>query len=184
MIKTTISAVILFLFLTGCATATGVQTGVQDAGKPSGTSVPVITASFASKTLVPGDTWKVYIKASDPDGEMKYVFASVYQAGRGDYPASRTRIAQENAKELNGYVYLNTLVPGGYEFLYFVTVTLTVNIQDSAGHYSREAVFPLSFAGTYEQEPPPPGVFKEQNLGPILVTLRPFDTDGHGDGFF
>ncbi len=179
MTKNTVLAVTLVFFLAGCATTPGVQQG----GKASGGSVPAITAAFASKTLVPGDTWKIYIKASDPDGDMKYVFASVFQIGRGDYPASRTRIAGENARELNGFVYLNTLTPGGYDFLYFVTLTVTINIQDSTGHYSQAAVFPLSFAGTYEQEPPPPGAFNEQNLGPILVTLLPFDTNGH-DGFF
>lgn len=180
MVRKTIWALGLFLFLAGCATTGGAPGG----GTASPGSPPVITAAFASKTLVPGDTWKIYIKATDPDGDMKYVFASVYQTGRGDYPASRTRLSSENGRELNGFVYLNTLVPGGYDFLYFVTLTVTISIQDSAGHYSRDAVFPLSFAGTYEQEPPPPGAFQEQSLGPILVILRPFDADGHSDGFF
>ncbi len=179
MVKAISLAAAVLLFA-GCA-ATGMQ-GVKEGPAPAA-SVPVITAAFASKTLAPGDTWKVYIKASDPSGDMKYVYASVYQIGRGDYSPSRTRIAEGNAKELNGFVYLNTLVPGGYEFLYAVTITLTVEIQDRAGNYSRPVVFPLSFSGRYEQEPPPPGVFQEQSLGPIMVTLRPIEND-HGDGFF
>jgi hypothetical protein len=180
MIRKMISAAVLILFLNGCATTTG----VKEREKTSGTSVPVITESFASTTLNPGDTWKVYLKASDPDGDMRYVVASVSQSGRGEYSPSRTRIREENAKELNGFIYLNTMVPGGYEFLNFVIVNLTVQIQDRAGHYSKPVVFPLSFSGRYLQEPPPPGVFNEQDLGPIMVTLQPFDSDGHGGSGF
>ena len=181
-----IFASVLIVFLAGCAASTGVPPGgsAPPGGKPAGTVLPVITAAFASKTLTPGDTWKVYLKATDPDGDMRYIYASVFQTGRGDYSPNRTRIAPENARELNGFIYLNTVVPGGYEFLNFVTVTLTVSVQDRAGHYSESVVFPLSFSGIYTQEPPPPGEFREQALGPIMVTLRPFDADGQGNGFF
>ena len=89
----------------------------------------------------------------------------------GDYPASRIKIAEENARELNGFIYLNTTVPGGSGFLNSVNITLTVQIRDRAGYTSKPAVFPLSFSGFYSQEPPPPGVFQEQELGPIMVIL-------------
>ncbi len=32
---------------------------------------PVITSHFASSDLRPGDTWKIYLKASDSEGDMK-----------------------------------------------------------------------------------------------------------------
>ena len=167
--------VVLFGF--GAASCAALMmTGEEKYGK----SVPVITEVFASQQLRPGDTWKVYLKASDPDGDMRYITAVVYQPGWGDYPISRTRIRRENGKELDGYMYLNTLVPGGYEFENFFTYWLTVQIQDKAGHFSKPVEFAVTFNKRAIQQTPPPGVFKEQDLGPILVNLHPFD---YGAGF-
>lgn len=148
-----------------------------------GKGTPVITQSFACKELRAGDTWKVYLKVSEPDGLMRYIVSTLYQPGWGDYPISRTRIRKEDSKELDGYIYLNTLVPGGYGFLNFYTFTLTVQIQDRAGHFGRPVEFSLYFDPRVTwQDNPPAGVFKEQDLGPILVNLHPFDT-GNGGGF-
>ena len=148
----------------------------------TGKATPVITQAFASNELRAGDTWKVYLKSSEPDGDMRYIVSTLYQPGWGDYPVSRTRIREENRNELNGYIYLNTLIPGGYNFLNFHTVTLTVQIQDRAGHYSKPMEFSLYFdPRATEQEEPPTGVFKEQTLGPIMVALHPFDVGGGGN---
>ncbi len=133
--------------------------------------IPVIVQSFAPKELTPGDVWKVYLKASDPDGKMKYIFATVSQPGVGSYPASIIKIKDENQKEVSGYIYLNT-APGRSARFFNLTLTLTVNIKDDRGQFSKPAVFPLSFAAKPDPEAPPQGVFNEQDLGPIMVTLR------------
>ena len=143
--------------------------------KPGEMAVPVITQAFASNELIPGYPWKVYLKASDPNGDMRYIVSNVYQPGWGDYPISRTKIREANRKELDGYIYLNTLIPGGYEFLNFFTFTLTVQIQDRDGQYSRPVIIPVTFSKRAVRELPPPGAFKEEDLGPILVYLHPFD---------
>ena len=135
-----------------------------------GREVPVITHSFASQQIRPNDTWKVYLNASDPDANMKYIVCTIQQPGAGVYSASYTRIKEENRKELSGYVYLNTVNPGN--LLNFVNLTLTVQVQDKAGHFSQPAVYPLSLHARFTQEAPPPGVFKEEDLGPIMITLR------------
>jgi hypothetical protein len=133
--------------------------------------IPVIVQSFAPKEITPGDVWKVYLKASDPDGKMKYIFATVSQPGVGSYPVSITRIKDENQKELSGYIYLNT-GPARLANFFDLTLTLTVNIKDDKGQFSKPAVFPLSFVAKPSPEAPPEGVFNEQDLGPIMVTLR------------
>ena len=140
--------------------------------------IPVIVQSFAPKELTPGDVWKVYLKASDPDGKMKYIFATVSQPGVGSYPVSITRIKNENQKELSGYIYLNT-GPARLARFFNLTLTLTVNIEDDKGQFSQPVVFPLSFVAKPSPEGSPEGVFNEQDLGPIMVTLR---TVGGGGG--
>jgi hypothetical protein len=88
-----------------------------------------------------------------------------------------------NRKELSGYVSLSTL--SGEKWLHNLTLALTVQVKDRAGHLSKAVTLPLDFNSRYVQEPPPTGVFPEQYLGPILVTLRSFfDDHGSGDGFY
>lgn len=138
---------------------------------------PVIVQSFASKELRPGDVWKVYLKASDPEGKMKYIFATISQPGVIAYPISIIRIKGENQKELSGYIYLNT-TPAAQSNFFNLSLTLTVNIK-GAGGFSQPAVFPLTFEAQPTPGAPPDGAFKEQNLGPISVTLQ---TVGGGGG--
>jgi hypothetical protein len=157
----------VFLFLAG-----GVST-LMAAGLQEGVNVkvgPVITQSFASKEVWPGETWKIYLNISDPDGGVKNIYAVVDQLGVGEYPLSITRIRGENHKELSGYIYLNTSTP--YGSLEFVPLKLTVQVQDKEGHFSAPAVFPLYIQSRAKQELPPQGVFKEEALGPIMITLH------------
>ena len=164
------------LALTGCI---GLETMEVREAK-YGKSVPVIQKSFASKGISPGETWKIYLIASDPDGEMKNIVCTIDQPGVGAYPASFTKIKEDNRKELSGYIYLNTQ---SLDDVTFVNLTLTVQIQDKAGHFSSPAIFPLSFTSRFRQEPFPPGVFQEKDLGPILIRLRTI-RGGEGPSIF
>ena len=175
-----VAGLVLLLLIAGCAT----MMSFEEREKTYGKEASVITETFASKQLRPGDTWKVYLKASDPDGDMQSIVATVDLVGSGTHPASFTRIKDGNRKELSGYVSLNTWNPSGEGWLNNLTLTLTVQIKDRAGHLSKAVTFPLEFNSRYVQEPPPPGVFPEQNLGPIMITLRSFNDDqGSGEGF-
>lgn len=136
-----------------------------------GKEAPVIVQSFASNELRAGDVWKIYLKASDPGGKMKYIFATVSQPGVGTYPISIIKIKGENRKELSGYIYLSTAPIRSTQF-FNLTLTLAVNIQGNGGLFSKPAVFPLAFNPQATQEAPPDGVFKEQSLGPIMVNLH------------
>lgn len=165
----------------GCAA----MMSLEEREKMYGQGVPTITESFASKQLYSGETWKVYLKASDPEGDMEYIVATVHMVGSGTHPVSYTRIKGANRKELSGYVSLNTTNPSGSAWVNSLTLTLTVQIKDRPGHLSKPVTFPLEFNSRYAQEPPPPGVFQEQNLGPIMITLKSFfDDRGSGEGFF
>jgi hypothetical protein len=135
-----------------------------------GKAVPVITQSFASKEVRPGQNWNVYLNISDPEGNIKSIFAVVDQLGVGEYPVSIIRAKKENNKELSGYLYLYTSAPGFSG--QFVKLTLTVHVQDKSGNFSQPVVFPLFIHQRATLETPPQGVFKEQAIGRIMVQLR------------
>lgn len=163
------------LLLVGCA-ALG---GLEQREKIYGKAAPVITQSFASKQMKLGDTWKVYLNASDPDGDMKTILSTIDQKGVGTYSVSFTRIREDQQRDnLSGYIYLNTVGVSGLDY---TTLVLNVQIQDKAGHYSAPASFPLAFNPTFQQENPPPGVFKDKDLGPIMIVLRTTSEKGGGE---
>jgi uncharacterized protein YdbL (DUF1318 family) len=136
-------------------------------------AAPVITSHFASSDLRAGDTWKIYLKASDSDGDMQYIVATVKQAGADVYPVSLTRIREENRKELSGYVYLNTMGGSSYSTLTFYGLTLTLWVKDQAGNFSDPVEVPLTFGSRVEaQALPPAGAYQDQDLGPVMIFLR------------
>jgi len=161
---------VLFLLAAGCAALEPLEVREKMYGK----GISVITQSFASKEIRPGETWKVYLNAHDPDGEMKQIVCVIEQPGVGVYPAAYTRIKADNRKELSGYIYLTTF-DVNYSSFNYVNLSLRVQIQDMAGHYSAPVLFPLGFNALSRQEPPPQNVFKEQDLGPIMIQLRTVD---------
>jgi hypothetical protein len=144
--------------------------GMEEKEKTYGKNPPVIGQSFASDRLRAGDLWKIYLLASDPDGDMEAIIADVDQTGIGGYPASITKIKGENGKELSGYVYLNT---SGQDFLDNQELTVSIQIRDKAGHTSKPITHAVLFLARESPKSPPAGVFKEEALGPIMVTLRP-----------
>lgn len=143
--------------------------------------VPAISKSFASKEIRAGDTWKIYLNASDPGGKMKYIYAEIEQPGGMAYPISMTRIKPENRKELSGYIYLNTVTTE--KSMEFAILKLVIYVGDGAGNFSEPALFPLEFSSRATQSSPPAGVFKENNLGPVMIQLRPAANDGKGVSF-
>jgi hypothetical protein len=164
---------VLFGLTAGILSCTGLEP-IETKEAIYGKASPVIRKSYAAPQIWPGDTWKVYLVASDPDGDMKQFVCTIDQPGVGVYPASLTRIAEGQRQELSGFLYLNTR---GFENLTFVILTLSVQVQDMAGHFSPPAAFPLLLTPTGQQEPPPPGDFQEENLGPIMIRLRTIQQD-------
>jgi hypothetical protein len=142
--------------------------GDQRDMKKNQSGVPIITRSFASREICPGDTWKIYLHAADPEGDMKTIICAVSQAGRGSYPVSFVKVPQGQGGKLSGFIYLNTGAGAG---LSFITLTLQVEIQDRAGNLSQPVSFFLAFNPRAEQEIPPPGLFQDKEIGPIMVSL-------------
>jgi hypothetical protein len=165
-----VAAIVMFCLAVGFAAPAGSEV--------MGKGTPVITQAFASKEIKPGEAWKVYLNVSDPNGEMKNIFAVVYQAGVGEYPMSIIKVKEESRKQLSGYIYLPTST--SWYPMDYVNLTLRVEIQDRSGNFSAPAVFALSLSSRFSQEAPPQGVFQEQELGPVMVRLKTVDGGGGG----
>jgi len=158
--NTALLGIVIFL-LPGCATTEPIK-------EATGKAAPVITQSFASNMMRPGDQWRVYLKATDDDGNMKMVVAVVEQPGIGTYPVSLTRIPRNQQRELSGYLYLNTMGVQGLENL---SLKITVQIQDRTGQISSPVTHFLSVHSDYRRGNPPEGVFQDQDIGPFLIEL-------------
>ena len=135
--------------------------------------IPVIHSAFAAREISPGETWKIYLEASAMNGDMKNIFSIIE---RGNSFPSITRIHEKNRKHLAGYLFLKTMNTA--DPFANSNLTLRVWIQDAAGHFSEPVVFPLRFQSPSRPEEPPPGLFAEENLGPIMVQLVPFGVEG------
>jgi len=137
---------------------------VRQAGAPG------ITRTFASREISPGETWKIYLRATDPEGEMKAIYATVDQPGRGPQAAGPIPIPEDQRRELSGFLFLNT---SGSQGLAFLSLIVTVQIRNRTGHFSQPVSFPLALNPRAVQESPPMGAFGERNIGPIMVSLDP-----------
>jgi hypothetical protein len=130
---------------------------------------PLIAHSFAAREIAPGETWRIFLQARDPGGDMKAIFCTVEQPGRGMYPVSLVSIPENQRGELSGFLFLNT---AGVQGLAFENLTLTVQIRDGRGIFSAPLSFSLKFNPQAEQQGPPPEIFQEKELGPIMIALQ------------
>jgi hypothetical protein len=125
---------------------------------------PVITESFASMQIKPGEPWKVYINAQIADGEMSALIFKISLPGRAVCPLAHTGIKEPYRQRLSGYLSLRMVI---LDYLELENLVLNVQIKDKAGHLSAPAFFPLVIDPKAQKENPQAGIFKEVHLGPI-----------------
>jgi hypothetical protein len=105
---------------------------------------PELLGYYAAKEVRPGETWNIYLKAKDVDGDMKYIVAVLFMEGEGDYAPSEIWLKGEKRSEFDGYIFLNTpidetLVAG------MDALSVSIFIRDWAGNKSQTIKLPLSF---------------------------------------
>ncbi len=146
--------------LLGLVSCTVLLRESREAGEP-----PVIEKIFAAKLIPPGDSWKVYIKASDPDGDMSMFILDFYHASSPNYLG----ISKKDRERLSGYLRMDTNQPLSVGRLFGRDIGLTVIIEDSAGNQSNAFALELLFEYRVKPEKPDVGVFEEEFLGMIPV---------------
>lgn len=136
---------------------------------------PVIDEYFASPTVGRNQTWKIFIKAHDPDGDMYEARFRIDQAGvLYDDLLGDVRIQPEFRKEMDGYFYLhpNYAVRGPLLFAY-IDMLVSVTLVDAGGRSSRTIELPLRIGG--RAAVPDPQGFQNRPLLPVPFVIRVTD---------
>lgn len=147
-------------------------------------SPPVINFAWAQDKIRQGNDWRIYISATDPDGDMDRIYCRIDQAGGDNYRPDITRVKKGMEKQLTGYLALRTNSP---QDLYGAILTLTLIIADRGGNETKPVAFPLVFNSEGVKPPPEdrvsPDLAKELNhrIGYIGIDLIRRDRMGSGD---
>jgi hypothetical protein len=130
-------------------------------------SAPVLEKVWVSPEVNHGDLLKIYIKASDREGDMRWIMVSAGR-GKGAIYGSVIRLRKENRKELNGYVFWDT----GQAVQRSVSGTVEITIEDWKGNESETLSLPVKIVSIGAKSQPAPGEFKEKAIGPVMIDAR------------
>ena len=150
----------LVLMVWGTATESNAQGG------------PVLEKIWCSPEVTSGSLVKIYVKATDPEGDMRWV---VVTAGRGTQPVGSVpvRLSKEMRKELNGYLYWDSRGAAMKE----TSGTVQILIEDWKGNESETKSLTVKLVPKGAKVEKPPADFKEVAIGPIMLNAdlqRPY----------
>ncbi len=155
--------------------------------EPGGVSPPVITAYFAPDHGRYGDPLRIYLAATDPDGEMLRIAIQVSQLGYGNYPTDWVYLKPQDQKSFTGYLQWNTFGNNTAFMPEWTRIAMKISVLDKSGNESNEIVLPYEFV-TERTNAPLPAEFSQGNvekLGYIDVHLfNPLDMGGHDHDMF
>ena len=172
----------IFLFLAGCAEMA--ENFIRPNEGPVGPKhAPVLEAVYAQPEIGDGSNWKVYVRASDPDGDLDKIFIGFQQPGAWWAPQFLI-LPKSQRKELNGAVFYWATVRGsGYANTIYASAQ--IHVEDRAGNRSetRAIQFVVLQDGTKDKNQPPAG-FKKVVVGQMdfpLLTESALVGDTSGD---
>ena len=173
--------VALCILVSGCASFTRCdKISTSGTGQP-----PVILDSYAPSQIRPGATWRVYIRAKDPDGDMKETIQVLMRGGSGPFKTTFAPLRAEHSAEMGGYFFLRTpsSAQADYSRLGFMGLTLRITIRDCQGNKSEQVEFPLDFTlETAQYLPPEWKDVADSSLGAIMFDLGDMLNRSRGGG--
>jgi hypothetical protein len=111
---------------------------------------PRIDDGFAVSSLWGGETWRIYLRGSDPDGDMKHLWVVITQLGvRSD--TEIVPLVGPDRAEFSGFLTLNT--PSWIRT--WENVRVEVRIRDQAGNLSEKATFEAQIGFPTRETLPP-----------------------------
>ncbi len=119
----------------------------------------IVAFAYAPEKIRQGDTWKIYLSVTDPDGTMNRVDCRIEQSGTGYYNWSTNYLKKGMEKQFTGYFALNTNYSDRLD-----DFVLELSILDRRGNVKKTFRFPLEFNGASEPlKPFPPELEKDLN---------------------
>jgi hypothetical protein len=103
---------------------------------------PLVIDAYAAKVIRPGETWMIFLRAEDPNGDMTSIAALLWQAGVGYYPTEVNMLKPEDARQFSGYFSMKT--PAGFN-INWDELELTLIVRDGQGNRSLPVKLPLTF---------------------------------------
>jgi hypothetical protein len=170
----------LCILIGGCASFTRCEKiSTSGQGQP-----PVILDSYAPSQIRPGATWRVYLRAKDPDGDMKETVQILMKGRSGHFKTSFVPLRAEHSAEMDGFFFLRTPSPAqaDYTRLGFMGLTLRITIRDCQGNKSKQVEFPLHFTLEAAHDLPPEWKdVADSSLGAIMFDLGDILNKNRGD---
>ena len=171
----------LCVLISGCASFTRCEKiSTSGKGQP-----PVILDSYAPSQIRPGATWRVYIRAKDPDGDMKEMIQVLMRGGGGVYKNTFAPLKAEYSAEMGGYFFLRTppTAQADYSRLGFTGLTLRIALLDCQENKSEYVEFPLLFEYEAARDLPPEWKdVADRSLGAIMFDLGDMLNRSRGGG--
>jgi hypothetical protein len=124
---------------------------------------PVLEKIWLSPEVAYGSMLKIYIKSSDPDGEMRWLYVAV---GRGKQTVAGVPIRlAKGTKSVNGYVYWDTKRAS----LRDAIGTVEVSVEDWKGNESETMSAAVKIVGKGAKVEKMPAEFQEVAIGPVML---------------
>jgi hypothetical protein len=136
-------------------------------------NAPVITHSFAVEKGRYLDVVKLYIEATDPNGDMLRVATVIEETGSGYHSPDWIFLKPNHWTHFAGFLQWNTHSSFGVPEWH--NVTLKVSVFDRSGNESNVVVFPFEFLSEVLPKPQAPAPFDQGNiprLGHVMTELR------------
>lgn len=141
-----------------------------------GPNAPRLEGTYADSVTGPRDAWRIYLKGSDPDGDLKFIHLWVNVAGMPTTPI-RVRVDRDQESHISGYLKLFNTKSMDFSDLFGPPIRLSVSLEDRAGNRSNVVDLPVSFYLGAKQDLAPAGAFQDRLLGRIPAMTFP-----HGIG--
>jgi hypothetical protein len=112
-----------------------------------------------------GSIVKIYVKASDPQGDMKWLVVTAGGAGITKPVGSAPVRLSKGLKDLNGYVYWDSSRAAQKSG----TVTAEILIEDAKGNESEAKSVTIKMVAKGAKAEKTPAEFQEVEIGPIMI---------------
>ncbi len=133
---------------------------------------PTLEAVWAQPEIGDGAFWKIYVRASDPDGDLDKVSVFFGQLG-ATYPPSTLIVPASQRKGINGAALIWALL-NGHGATSTIYGTAEIHVEDRAGNVSnsKTVAFQVLQQELEDKGEPPAGFKRLANLGNLDFPLQ------------